>query len=255
MPADRTTRSQTGSPPGPEPEGTRHPYTWRERFKPDWPQPQIQNVVATVNMECRLNLPVIAQHARNVEYNRKKFHALIMRIRDPRTTTLVFASGKMVITGAKSEALAQFAARKHARAVQKCGFQTRFRDFKVQNFVGSATCDFLIRLERIAYMYKESAMYEPELFPGLVYTMIRPKLKCLVFSTGKVVLTGAKAADDVFEAFANLYPLLLEAKVAGSTAPPPRIRTKLSPEVKAARRAMRAEERRLAKGRRNSEVL
>jgi transcription initiation factor TFIID TATA-box-binding protein len=214
---------------------------WRERIKPDWPAPQIQNVVATVNLGCRLNLPIIAQHARNVEYNRKKFHALVMRIREPRTTTLVFATGKMVIIGAKSEALANLAARKHARAIQKCGFTTTFKDFKVQNFVGSATCDFLIRLERIAHMYRESAMYEPELFPGLVYAMIRPKLKCLVFSTGKVVLTGAKSAEDIHEAFANLYPLLLEAKVAGSKAPPPRIRTRLTPEEKASRKRLRQE--------------
>ena len=220
---------------------------WRERIKPEWPAPQVQNVVATVNLGCRLNLPIIAQHARNVEYNRKKFHALVMRIRDPRTTTLVFASGKMVITGAKSEALANFAARRHARAIQKCGFMTTFSEFKVQNFVGSATCDFLIRLERIAHMYRESAMYEPELFPGLVYTMIRPKLKCLIFSTGKIVLTGAKGDEDIQEAFANLYPLLLEAKVAGSKAPPPRVRHRLSAEEKASRKQLRREQRLQAK--------
>ncbi|KAH6856221.1 transcription factor TFIID-domain-containing protein [Chaetomium sp. MPI-CAGE-AT-0009] len=241
MPANRTTRSQSIF-SGPQPEG-KYQNNWRDRIKPDWPVPQIQNVVATCDMGCRVNLPVLAAQARNVEFNRKKFHALVMRIREPRTTTLVFASGKMVVTGAKSEALALLAARKHTRAVQKCGFPTRFRDFKVQNFVGSATCDFLIRLERIAYLYKESAMYEPELFPGLVYTMVRPKLKCLVFSTGKVVLTGAKSAEDVHEAFTNLYPLLLEAKVAGSCAPPPRIRTRLAPEVKVERRATRAEQR------------
>lgn len=218
----------------------RQPKTsWRERIKPDWPAPIIQNVVATVDLGCRLDLRLISEQARNVEYNRRKFHALIMRIREPRTTTLVFSSGKMVITGAKSEALAKLAARKHARALQKCGFGTGFSDFKVQNYVGSATCDFLIRLERIAHMYRESAMYEPELFPGLVYTMLRPKLKCLVFSTGKIVLTGAKAVEDIQEAFANLYPLLLEAKVAGSKAPPPRVRARLTPEEKAARRNWR----------------
>jgi transcription initiation factor TFIID TATA-box-binding protein len=194
----------------------------RDRIKPDWPLPQIQNVVATVNLDCRLDLQVIAQQARNVEYNRKKFHALIMRIRSPRTTTLVFASGRLVVTGAKSEELARLAARRHARAIQKCGFRTKFLDFKVQNFVGSATCDFLVRLEGIAHGYPQFAWHEPELFPGLVYTMVKPALKCLVFTTGKVVLTGAKRVEDVFEAFANLYPLLLEAKVAGSTAPEPK---------------------------------
>ncbi|KAK4251319.1 transcription factor TFIID-domain-containing protein [Corynascus novoguineensis] len=203
--------------------------SWQERAKPDWPMPTVQNVVATADLGCRLNLQTIAQHARNVEYNRRKFHALVMRIREPRTTTLVFASGRMVVTGAKSESLARLAARRHARAIQKCGYQSvKFVNFKVQNFVGSVTCGFLVRLERISHKYWQSARHEPELFPGLVYTMVKPSLKCLVFTTGKVVLTGAKKKEDVFEAFLNLYPLLLEAKVEGSTVSKPNEKTSLA---------------------------
>ncbi|KAK3306700.1 uncharacterized protein B0T15DRAFT_492232 [Chaetomium strumarium] len=194
---------------------------WRERLKPDWPLPQIQNVVATCNLDCRLDLAVIAQHARNVEYNREKFHALIMRIREPRTTTLVFASGRLVVTGAKSAGLARLAARRHARAIQKCGFRTSFRDFAVQNFVGSVSCGFHIRLEGLARRAYQSCTHEPELFPGLVFTMMKPKLKCLVFTTGKVVFTGAKSEDQVYEAFANLYPLLLDFRVNSVAAVPP----------------------------------
>ncbi|KAH6634965.1 TBP-domain-containing protein [Chaetomium sp. MPI-SDFR-AT-0129] len=179
--------------------------------------PALTNVVATANLTCRINLDTVAQHARNVEFNRRKFHAVIMRIREPHSTTLIFASGKVVITGAKSRDLARLAGRRHARAIQKCGFpNVRFTEFKVQNYVASADCRFLVRLERLAYLYRQSASYEPELFPGLVYTMVRPRLKCLVFSTGKVVLTGAKEEEHVFEAFVNLYPMLLEAKVVGS---------------------------------------
>ncbi|AEO66508.1 f9d1c456-1d83-4320-9bb3-560bbdebb490 [Thermothielavioides terrestris] len=189
------------------------PPPWRQRIQPHWPTPQIQNVVATVNLDCRLDLTLIAQQARNVEYRRKKFHALVMRIREPRTTTLVFASGRMVVAGAKSAELARLAARRHARAIQKCGFRTRFRDFAVQNFVGSAACGFPIRLEGIARQYWEWARHEPEIFPGLVFTVQKPSLKCLVFTTGKVVLTGAKCEDDVHEAFAYLYPVLLDYKV------------------------------------------
>jgi transcription initiation factor TFIID TATA-box-binding protein len=224
------TRSQAGSiQPQDQP-----PRSWRDRIKPDWPVPEIQNVVATVNLDCRLDLNLISQQARNVEYNRKKFHAVIMRIREPRTTTLVFASGRLVITGAKSEELARLAARRHARALQKCGFQTKFRDFKVQNFVTSVSCGFHIRLEGVQSQYwyvhpfisppfsgrseltdsfRQSARYEPELFPGLVYAMVRPQVKCLVFTSGKVVLTGAKTQEDVYEAFVNLYPILLDYKV------------------------------------------
>ena len=57
--------------------------------------------MSTVNLGCKLDLKKIALHARNAEYNPKRFAAVIMRIRDPRTTALIFSSGKMVCTGAK----------------------------------------------------------------------------------------------------------------------------------------------------------
>ena len=45
-----------------------------------------------------------------------------MRISDPKTTALIFASGKMVVTGAKTEQMAKLASRKYARIVQKLNF-------------------------------------------------------------------------------------------------------------------------------------
>ncbi|KAM9914569.1 hypothetical protein OXX69_000491, partial [Metschnikowia pulcherrima] len=101
--------------------------------------PTLQNIVATVNLGCRLDLKTIALHARNAEYNPKRFAAVIMRIREPKTTALIFASGKMVVTGAKSEDDSKLASRKYARIIQKLGFNAKFTDFKIQNIVGS--CD------------------------------------------------------------------------------------------------------------------
>ncbi|KAK4454187.1 TATA-box-binding protein [Podospora aff. communis PSN243] len=187
-------------------------------IRPDWPMPQIQNVVATVNLDCRLDLQAISQHARNVEYSRKKFHALIMRIREPRTTTLVFASGKMVITGAKSEELARLAGKKHARLIQKVGFETKFKDFKVQNIVASCSTGFYIRLEGFVRANLDFARYEPEIFPGLVYKIASTKTTLLVFMNGKVVITGVKELDKVYGSFASVYPMLLDFKL-GPVAP------------------------------------
>ena len=76
--------------------------------------PTLQNIVATVNLDCRLDLKTVALHARNAEYNPKRFAAVIMRIREPKTTALIFASGKMVVTGAKSEDDSKLASRKYA---------------------------------------------------------------------------------------------------------------------------------------------
>ena len=70
-----------------------------------------------------------------------------MRIREPRTTALIFSSGKMVCTGAKSEETSRLAARKYARIIQKLGFDAKFTEFKVQNMVGSCDVKFPIQLE------------------------------------------------------------------------------------------------------------
>ncbi|CAB3247644.1 unnamed protein product [Arctia plantaginis] len=154
--------------------------------------PQLQNIVSTVNLNCKLDLKKIALHARNAEYNPKRFAAVIMRIREPRTTALIFSSGKMVCTGAKSEEDSRLAARKYARIIQKLGFTAKFLDFKIQNMVGSCDVKFPIRLEGLVLTHGQFSSYEPELFPGLIYRMVKPRIVLLIFVSGKVVLTGAK---------------------------------------------------------------
>ncbi|CAK7205030.1 TATA-binding protein (TBP) [Sporothrix eucalyptigena] len=170
--------------------------------------PTLQNIVATVNLDCRLDLKTIALHARNAEYNPKRFAAVIMRIRDPKTTALIFASGKMVVTGAKSEDDSKLASRKYARIIQKLGFNAKFTDFKIQNIVGSCDIKFPIRLEGLASRHHNFSSYEPELFPGLIYRMIKPKIVLLIFVSGKIVLTGAKVREEIYTAFEMIYPVL-----------------------------------------------
>eukprot|EP00210_Caulerpa_lentillifera_P000016 g15.t1 len=173
--------------------------------------PQLQNVVATCYLGRRLDLKHIAMHARNAEYNPKRFAAVIMRIRDPKTTALVFSSGKMVCTGAKSEQDVRLASRKFARIIQKLGFDdAKFMDFMVQNIVGSCDVGFQIRLEGLHYKHSLFSSYEPELFPGLIYRMKVPKVVLLIFVSGKVVLTGAKTRNEIYTAFENIYPALGE---------------------------------------------
>lgn len=176
--------------------------------------PTLQNIVATVNLDCRLDLKTIALHARNAEYNPKRFAAVIMRIREPKTTALIFASGKMVVTGAKSEDDSKLASRKYARIIQKLGFNAKFTDFKIQNIVGSCDVKFPIRLEGLAFSHGTFSSYEPELFPGLIYRMVKPKIVLLIFVSGKIVLTGAKQREEIYAAFEAIYPVLSEFRKA-----------------------------------------
>lgn len=138
-----------------------------------------------------------------------------MRIREPRTTSLIFASGRMVVTGAKSEEDSKLAARKFARIVQKLGFDAGFTDFKIQNIVSSCDVKFPIRLEGLASTHHNFASYEPELFPGLVYRMIQPKIVLLLFVNGKIVLTGAKVRQEIEQAFRIIYPVLRGSFIYG----------------------------------------
>eukprot|EP01132_Coremiostelium_polycephalum_P001178 gene1178-1490_t len=174
--------------------------------------PTLQNIVSTVNMATELDLKAIALGARNAEYNPKRFAAVIMRIREPKTTALIFKSGKMVCTGAKSEESSRLAARKYARIIQKLDFPAKFTDFKIQNIVGSCDVKFPIRLEGLQNAHMSFTNYEPEIFPGLIYKMIQPKVVLLIFVSGKIVLTGAKVREEIYEAFENIYPVLTAFK-------------------------------------------
>lgn len=176
--------------------------------------PRITNVVCNMNLNCRFDLNHIAMHARNVEYRPKRFKAAVIRIREPKATALVFENGKMNVTGARSIEDAKLASRKFARMLKKLGFEPKLEDWKVNNIVGSADTQMSIRLEGIQAEHIGYARYEAEIFPGLCYTMMNPKITLLVFVKGKVVLLGAKKPEELDEAMHKIYPVLRKYRVA-----------------------------------------
>lgn len=131
-----------------------------------------------------------------------------MRIREPRCTALIFRSGKLVCTGARTENDATLAARKFARIIQKLGYNVKFMEFKIQNLVATVDLRFPIRLENLNQMHGQFSSYEPELFPGLIYRMIKPRVVLLIFVNGKIVFTGAKSKTDITESLENIFPIL-----------------------------------------------
>ncbi|MBN3282640.1 TBP protein, partial [Polyodon spathula] len=164
-----------------------------------------RNIVSTVNLGCKLDLKTIALRARNAEYNPKRFAAVIMRIREPRTTALIFSSGKMVCTGAKSEEQSRLAARKYARVVQKLGFPAKFLDFKIQNMVGSCDVKFPIRLEGLVLTHQQFSRYK-HYFIFLELTSRENDWK--ISFTAFLGINCAKVRAEIYEAFENIYPIL-----------------------------------------------
>ena len=110
----------------------------------------LQNVVASVDLLCKPDLPHVASRARNAEFNPQKFGAAILRLSEPKATALLFWSGKLVVTGCKNEDDALLSARKVGKVVSKLGCSAGFASFKVQNIVATGDCGFPVRLEGLA---------------------------------------------------------------------------------------------------------
>lgn len=171
---------------------------------------KLTNVVATVNLDCKPDLKNIALGARNAEYNPRRFPAVIMHIKEPKSAALIFASGKMVVTGTRSEDDSGKAAQKYTLIVKRLGNAAQCTEFKIQNMTASCDISFPIRLEALAVDQPRFCSYEPELFPGLVYRMYSPKVVLLIFVSGRIIITGAKSKRDMESALEKLHPILLE---------------------------------------------
>ena len=171
---------------------------------------EIQNVVAVASLGQKMDLIAIMKIFRNVEYRPKRFPGLVFRLKKPKTTTLIFSTGKMVCTGAKSEKIAKSAVKKVVRELKKEGFIIRGRPkIEIVNIVGTADIGGGVDIEVMADIL-DNIMYEPEQFPGLIYRMYDPRVVILIFRSGKMVLTGSKSEDQVHEAVEKIRSILIE---------------------------------------------
>jgi len=180
---------------------------------------KIENVVATVVMEIteKIDLNKIARKFEDVEYNPERFPGLVMRITDPKATFLIFSTGKMVITGLRRADEASPGVKKIIKSIKVAGINVSNPEITIQNIVASGDLHTFIDLN-MAAIVMENAMYEPEVFPGLIYRMKDPKTVFLIFSTGKIVCTGAKNKESVKEAILNLNREVRELGIAQKNA-------------------------------------
>jgi transcription initiation factor TFIID TATA-box-binding protein len=170
----------------------------------------IENVVSSASVGQKMDLNEITRNFPDVEYHPDQFPGLVFRIKAPKTATLIFTSGKMVCTGAKSEKLSRLAVKMVVEQLRKGGIKVKKQAVvEVQNIVASINLGGKIHLEDAARTLPRS-MYEPEQFPGLIHRMLDPKTVILLFSSGKLVCTGAKKEEDVYRSVNNLHSLLEE---------------------------------------------
>jgi transcription initiation factor TFIID TATA-box-binding protein len=116
----------------------------------------------------------------------------------------------MVCTGSKSERQARKAVNKVVDELKRGGIVILSKpEIQIQNIVSSAGLGGYIDLEKATYSLKRT-MYEPEQFPGLIYRMDDPKVVILIFTSGKLVCTGAKKETEVHRAISKLQDALEE---------------------------------------------
>lgn len=179
-------------------------------FKPK-PSHRIENIVATVILEQPLNTELIMDKLRDLIYQPDKFPGLVFRIEKPKATALIFRSGKMVVTGTKSMNMLIDVVKKIIKYLNRAGINIVSKPkTQIQNIVASGDIGARVNLEEAAYIL-EDCIYEPEQFPGLIHKMRDPHVVLLIFSSGKMVLTGAKEEKEVALAVSKITNKLYEA--------------------------------------------
>ena len=176
---------------------------------------KIENVVASTKLSDSLDLVSLASLIPGAEYNKKRFPGVVLRMQEPKIAALVFGSGKVVLTGAKS--IPSLADGLAALVKLMKDLKIEINDnptYSIQNIVTSADLGSRINLNKIAMsLTLDKIEYEPEQFPGLVYRLDDPKVVVLLFGSGKLIITGGKVSDDAERAVNKIYQDLQNLKM------------------------------------------
>ena len=160
----------------------------------------IQNVVVSADTHMKFPLELLAQKLEGAEYEPESFPGLVYRVDKPKSSTLLFTTGKVICSGSKSLGDARKAIKRALEKIGEIGIKPSNRvDVEVVNIVASANLKSKLDLNKIVFELGECE-YEPEQFPGLVYRLDKPKVVFLIFNSGKLVCTGAKSEEDVDKA-------------------------------------------------------
>lgn len=173
---------------------------------------KVVNIVVSTSLEHDIPLEKMAAVLPNTEYNPEQFPGLVIRIKDPKTSALVFSSGKVVCTGARSLDKVEESIQQIIQSLKKINIDITIKPvITVQNVVASGQIGMDLNLNKLA-MKLDNTEYEPEQFPGLVYKLMEAKATFLLFSNGKIVCTGTKSETAVHEAVEKLIEVLKKVK-------------------------------------------
>lgn len=177
----------------------------------------IHNIVATTQVWCSvlpIDLQAIADVLPNSYYDRAKFAAITIRMREPTCTALLFTSGKLVLTGCRGWNECLCASMLLVRMLRRYnpGVDFRVADNTIQNIVahvGLALRDGQrLDLDRLYEAHCVKCTYQPQLFPGLIYRPDNSPIVLICFFSGNIVVTGGKCTLDIERGWQKLWPLV-----------------------------------------------
>ncbi|WP_292370617.1 TATA-box-binding protein [Methanoregula sp. UBA64] len=160
---------------------------------------KIENIVASGAIAESIDLAALAENLENCELNKKRFPGAVYRIKNPKIAALIFSSGKIVMTGIRSPEGLTEGLKVIVNAMNSAGFPTlKEPQVVITNMVCSYDLARYINLNKVVVTLNlENTEYEPEQFPGLVFRIKDPKIVVLIFSSGKLILTGGKNLEDI----------------------------------------------------------
>ena len=171
---------------------------------------KVVNIVASVNVKEEIDLYRIARKYKDIEWNPERFPGLTMRIPKPKSCVLIFKTGKLIVTGVSKENDVYTVTNYVIERLKNAGIHIKSEpEIKIQNVVASGDLGSEINLD-MASILMERAIYEPEVFPGMIYRMNKPKAAYLIFSSGKIVIAGAKTEEIIKEGVEKLKSQLEE---------------------------------------------
>lgn len=158
----------------------------------------VQNIVASAVFGMEFDMDLISSKLEGCKYDRKQFPGIIYKLSEPKTAILLFSTGKSVITGAKSVEMVHTAMDIIIQKLRDIGVPIKKDpETTIQNIVSTCDLGAKVNLKAISItLGLERVEYEPEQFPGLVYRVEDPNVVMLIFTSGKVVCTGAKTTTD-----------------------------------------------------------
>ena len=177
---------------------------------------KVVNIVVSASLGHDIPLEKMAATLSNTEYNPEQFPGLVIRIKDPKTSALIFSSGKVVCTGARTLDKVEESIKKIIKSLEKINVKITVKPvIIIQNIVASGSVGMKLNLNELATKLK-NVEYEPEQFPGLVYkipqTKTSPQATFLLFTNGKIVCTGTKSEKEVHAAVDTLIENLKKVK-------------------------------------------